>query len=264
MSGRSAVRVQEGTEALCPRPGFSLPLIPHDMGGTASSRQKPAARKGNGKSGQKKEITLSRDAVFEVWRGSTCHIVSERYFYKTLTYYSILRHELEGRRVCPSSRSVLDASVVPVFLEQARLAGIPVCEWGISQGYTPLPAILYGLNYYPTASEYRVVGDPAEAKEAIRHITNKGKYPFCYQPLDDGAAIQSCIAIFGRTTQSCPEIAEIARQVYGLFSLPLANLVMVHDARGYRLSSLSAVRYSHMTPEERAMLGAYIGHQEFL
>lgn len=262
MSSRTIAVMPEGKKALCvPAGTFTLPVIPHEVP-VHASQPKPASRKGNGRTGQKKEVSLNRDAVFELWTDDTCHIVSERYFYKTLTYYSILRHELEGRRVCPSSRGVLDASVVPVFLEKARLAGIPVCEWGISQGYTPLPAILYGLNYYPTASEFRVVSDPNEAKEAIRHITNKGKYPFCYQPLDEGASIQSCTSIFGRTTQACPEITEIARQVYGLLMLPLVSLVMVHDARGYRLSSLSAVRYSHMTPDERAMLGAAITHQE--
>lgn len=242
---------------------FAIPLVPHP--GTAEPARHP--RPGSRRSPHRiphREAALSRDAVFEVIRDNTCHIVSESYVYKTLTYYTILRHELEGRQVRPSSRALLDASVVPVSLEKARLAGIPVCEWGISQGFTPLPAILYGLNYYATASEYRVVSDSDEAKEAVRHITNKGKYPFCYQPLEEGAAIQSCTAVFGNAPGAPGEVAAIARQVYDLFSLPLVHIVMVHDARGYRLSSLAAARYSHMTPEERTMLSACITGQEFL
>jgi hypothetical protein len=202
--------------------------------------------------------------MFAVWRDYRCHIISESYFYKTGTYYEILRHELEGTPVCPASSAVLDAYVVPVCLERARLAGIPVCEWGISQAYTPLPAILYGLNYYATASEYRVVHDNEEAKEAIKHITNKGKYPFCYQQVNDGASLHSCVAVFGKTTGHCTEVAGIARAIYELFALPLVTLVMLHDTSGYRLSSLSSVRYSHLSDEERALLLAYLAHQEFL
>ena len=253
-----------GTPAATNPTVFSVPLIPHPEGVEPARHHKAPSRKGTGRSSSHGEIALNRDAMFEVWRENTCHIVSESYFYKTLTYYTILRHELEGRTVFPASRTVLDASVVPVCLEKARLAGIPVCEWGISQGFTPLPTILYGLNYYATASEYRVVSDSDEAKEAVRHITNKGKYPFCYQPLEEGAAIQTCTSVFGRAPAAGREVEEIARRVYELYSLPLVNLVMVHDTRGYRLSSLSAARYSHMTPEERALLSAYISHQEFL
>ena len=249
--------------AICP-PDFSVPLIPHHDAGDAARDHKTGLRKTAGKNTVKKEITLNRDALFEVWRDGTCHIVSESYFYKTLTYYSILRHELEGRAVCPTSSAVLDACVVPVCLEKARLSGIPVCEWGISQGFTPLPAILYGLNYYATASEYRVVSDSDESKEAIKHITNKGKYPFCYQPLEEGAAIESCVSVFGRTPSATGEVAEIAKKVYDLYALPLVTIVMMHDTHGYRLSSLAAARYSHMTPEERSLLSACITHQEFL
>jgi len=207
---------------------------------------------------------LVRDRVFAVRRDDATHIISEHYTYKTLPYYTILKHELEGTPVQPVSRAILDAAVVPICLEQARLAGIPVCTWGISQAYTPLPAILYGLNYFATPAEYRVVNDSDEAKEAVRHITNKGKYPFCYQPLDDGAALESCVAVFGRTCRPGTEVPDLARQVYDLFRIPLVTLVMVHDHNGYRLSSLSEARYSHLTMDERALLGAYLANQEFL
>jgi hypothetical protein len=243
-------------------PAFSIPVFSHESG--VPSRQENGGRKKILNRPGKREFSLNHNAMFPVWREGTCHIISESYFYKTGPYYEILHHELEGRPVRPASCDVLDASVVPVCLERAHLAGIPVCEWGISQGYTPLPAILYGLNYFATASEYRVVSDTDEAKEAVRHITNKGKYPFCYQPLEEGAALLSCTAIFGKTAGTCAEVAGIAKSVYELFAIPLITLVIVHDRAGYRLSSLSSARYSHLSPDERSMLSAYLTHQEFL
>jgi hypothetical protein len=245
-------------------PAFCIPVIPHTEPEAKPLPPKGSSKNNHGKTGPKRDFSLSRDALFSVSRNGTCHIISESYFYKTKPYYEILRHEMEGRTVRPASSAVLDSSVVPVCLERAHLAGIPVCEWGISQGYTPLPAILYGLHYFASASEYRVVSDNDEAKEAIKHITNKGKYPFCYQPLEDGAALHTCVAIFGKTAGTCREVSGIAEAVYDLFAIPLITLVVVHDKSGYRLSSLSPVRYSHLTPDERTLLSVYLTHQEFL
>ena len=76
--------------------------------------------------------------------------------------------------------------MVPMCLERAKLPGIPVAEWGISQGFVPLPAIIYGLNYFATSADFFLVTDGEKAKEVIAHVTNKGKYPFCYQKIPPG------------------------------------------------------------------------------
>lgn len=261
MTSRSQNPARHENTAILPAP-FFMPLLPVQVPGE-TPRHVPRKR-GNGKTGQKRDVILARDAIFELWRDNTCHIVSESYFYKTLPYYTILRHELEGRPVRPGSRAILDAGVVPVCLELAGLAGIPVCPWGISQGYTPVPAILYGLHYFPSAAEYSVVSDSAGAKEAIRHITNRGKYPFCYQPLAPDASISTCTAIFGRTLDGSSGASRVAEQVYDLFGIPLMTLVLVQEKDGCRLSSISASRYSHLSADERSLLCAHLRHQEFL
>jgi hypothetical protein len=145
-----------------------------------------------------------------------------------------------------------------------ELAGIPVMEWGISQAYVPLPAILYGLNYFATASDFFVVQDNEQAKEVVKHITNKGKYPFCYQKLGDNATLHTCTAVFGRTTGSCTAISEYAEKIYALFSIPLVSMVFVKTENGIVLSSLAPTRYTHLTEKERALLAAYRDEQEFL
>ena len=242
-----------------------VPLITHT--GYEPGTATPAcllAKKPINKPQVKKEPGFSKDVLFGVWRDGILHIISESYFYKTEPYYTILRHELDGKPVRPASSAVLDAYVVPVCLERAGLAGIPVCEWGISQGYAPLPSILYGLNYFANTSDYVVVNNSEKAKETVKHITNKGKYPFCYQKLSDNAEVKSCIAIFGRTTSGSDDIDTIASQVYDLFTIPLVTMVMVKEGDRIRLSSLSPTRYSQLSAEERSLLGAYISHQEFL
>lgn len=245
-----------------------IPVISHEA--TADSKDAtigqivPSPRKANHRIPARKEGAISRDALYTIWHNNAWQIISEDYAYKTETYYSILRTEMEGKPVQPASADVIDAYVVPVCLERAHLAGIPVCDWGISQGYAPLPSIVYGLNYFATASDYWVIRDSEQAKEIVKHITNKGKYPFCYQKLDDSAEIGSCIAIFGKTAEKCRHTAEIAERVYGLFALPLVSMVYVKYGSRCLLSSLAPVKYSQLSAEERAILSRYITGQERL
>ncbi|MEI8331071.1 MAG: hypothetical protein WCF90_05415 [Methanomicrobiales archaeon] len=58
---------------------------------------------------------------------------------------------------------------------RAELAGIPVLAGEISLGSIPIPAIDYGINYFATTAS-----DNEAVQETVKHITNKGKYPFCY------------------------------------------------------------------------------------
>lgn len=216
------------------------------------------------KTNTKRDPTILKDSLFALKRGDITHIISENYAYKTETYYSILHHELRGEPVLPASRAILDAYVVPLSLERAKLAGIPVCTWGISQGYVPLPAILYGLNYFATPSDYFVVRDMDQAKEIIKHVTNKGKYPFCYQKLTDDAKVHSCVGIFGKTTSPGPSIPSLVEKVYKQFLIPLVTMIFVKTADSYLLSSLSPTKYSHLSADERTILNAYLSGQEFL
>jgi len=216
------------------------------------------------KANSRREQNIIKDSIYIIRRNDTCHVISENYSYKTETYYTILSHELEGKTVRPSSSTILDAYVVPVCLERAQQGGIPVCEWGISQGYVPLPAILYGLNYFATTSDFFVVHDNDTAKEVIKHITNIGKYPFCYQKPGNGATVHSCVGIFGKTAASCSSIALLAEKVYECFQIPLVTMVFVKTGEKFLLSSLAPTRYSQLTADERSLLAAYLSRQEFL
>jgi hypothetical protein len=242
--------------AVALRPGVQpLDLVPSLITFPAKTAVKPTGRKNH---------SLLKDSFYIVKRGETSHVISEDYSYKTDSYYTILQQEMAGKKIQPSSAGVIDAFVVPICLERAKLAGIPVCGWEISQAYVPLPAIIYGINYFATKSEFVTVNNNEEAKEAVRHITNKGKYPFCYQELAEGDTISRCTAIFGKTTGQNDLVAHIAEKIYDLFAIPFVQMVLVHSKDAWALSSLSPARYTHLTENERSVLEAYISHQEFL
>jgi hypothetical protein len=128
----------------------------------------------------------------------------------------------------------------------------------------PLPVILYGINYFAVTSEFFVAYDNEGAKEAVNHITNRGKYPFCYQKLVENAEICQCTAIFGKVIGQNDAVAYMAEKIYDLFSIPLVQIVFVRNGEGCALSSLSPVRYSRLSNDERSLLEAYLSHQEFL
>jgi hypothetical protein len=214
--------------------------------------------------GARKESLLVKDQTYLVPREGVTHVVSENYSYKSDTYYTILSQEMKGACVAPSSQSVLDASVVPICLEKARLAGIVICDWGISHSYVPFPALLYGINYFASSSDCHPVAGPEETKAAIKHVTNCGKYPFCYQGLGEGDYIHRVHSIFGRISTGDAGISCLAGKVYDLFGIPLQTLVVRERDGEYAFSSLAPCRYSALSRDEKAILQAYIECQEFL
>ncbi|MDH7593646.1 MAG: RimK-like ATPgrasp N-terminal domain-containing protein [Methanomicrobiales archaeon] len=184
----------------------------------------------------------------------TIRVVAEDYYYKSETYYKILCSEMKGLSVAPSSRELLEAFVVPICLEKAKKAGIPVCRWEISYGYIRMPAIAYSLSYFADPAEYSILRDEWIARQVIRHITNSGKYPFCYQPISEGAELHAMVSIFGEIQQGDSDLRGIADAVYRLFRIPLMNIVSVREDDRHYLSSLSPVKYSKLTREERGVL----------
>jgi len=203
---------------------------------------------------KRKDHIPKRDIMYVLKEDDSQYIVNESYFYKTEPYYTIVRNENDGIKTIPSSSNVLDAYIVPICLEKAKLAGIPVCEWIISNVYVSLPAIVYGLNYFSTPSDHFLVSDVEQAKQIIKHVTNRGRYPFCYQKISERAAVVKCISIFGKSINCCEKARDLAEKIYEVFRLPLVEMVMVKDEADCRLSSLSPVKYSQLSKDETEML----------
>jgi hypothetical protein len=199
-------------------------------------------------------IHLKKDTIYEKVEGDTTFFVSDNYFYKSETYYRIVHQEIEGKRAVPSSKDLIEAFVVPICLEKARMHGIRVCSWEVSYSYAPLPSIAYGIHYYSDSAEYSILRESEVAREVIHHITNHGRYPFCYQPIADSSEVFSLIGIFGETTEDQPELRHLAQSIYTAFQIPFLSLTVVWDGNTYTLSSLSNAKYSKLSPDDRVLL----------
>ncbi|MDD1674428.1 MAG: RimK-like ATPgrasp N-terminal domain-containing protein [Methanomicrobiales archaeon] len=197
---------------------------------------------------------LRRKGIQIVAREGQEHLVSESYFYKTEAYYTLVTSELEGKDIIPSSREVVEAFVVPVCLMKAEMAGIPVCAWEISYAYAPVPSILYGINYFSDPADYIILNNPDTSGALITHITNKLKYPFCYQKIEDPAQVMNTLCVFGNVAGNDPDLASIAEKIYRCFRIPLFTMVLVRQDEGYLLSSLTSFKFAKLSIRERQLI----------
>ena len=207
----------------------------------------------------RKDRFLKEDSIFTVSLDDSMHVVSENHFYKSEAYYTAVSSEMSGISTVPSSGQVIEAYVVPICLEKAKLSGIEVSDWEISYQYAATPCVIYGLNYFSTPSEFSVVKDEETAKDVIKHVTNKGKYPFCYQKLAPGTNMVAITSVFGNVVENDdPVVSKIIAEVYRLFKIPLFSAVLFEKDGKYSLSSMGPVRYSKLTRGEKHLLGEYL------
>lgn len=211
---------------------------------------------------EKRDRFLRQDEIVTLNLEDRTHVVSENHFYKSEGYYTLVRNEINGINTLPRSADVIDAYIVPICLEKAKLAGIDVCDWEVSYSFVMAPCLIYGLNYFATPGEFTVAREAEKAREIIRHVTNSGKYPFCYQPLRAGEDVRTATAVFGKTAEvKDAALAELAQKVYDEFRIPLVSIIYIASGERCKLSSLGPVRYTRLTNDEKKLLGGYLNRK---
>src|SRR5690606_41242740 len=108
--------------------------------------------------------------------------LSGDYTYLTSGYYASLDAELAGLSVLPTTADALDAYVVPIAMEKARAAGIPVPPCVVvTDRFPPPPLLAYPVNPFSSRGELRPA---AEAVEGRREgLPSTGKYAVLVQQL---------------------------------------------------------------------------------
>lgn len=211
---------------------------------------------------EKRDRFLRQDEIVTLDLEDSTHVVSENHFYKSEGYYALVKNEISGINTLPRSADVIDAYIVPICLEKAKLAGIDVCEWEVSDSYVTAPCIIYGLNYFAMPGDFAIAKEADQAKEIIKHVTNNGKYPFCYQKLKQGEEVRTANMIFGKTANAKDVgLPRLAEQVYREFRIPLASITYIASGERCKLSSLGPVRYTKLTKDEKKLLGGYLNRQ---
>jgi len=183
------------------------------------------------------------------YEAGQCYVnLAGNYDYLSLPYYLSQDYEDSGRVIKPTCKEMLDAYVPPLFLAKARLAGVPVPEHYISNGYFEPPAIVDPVN--PFTLKGRVVWKPGKAKSIGRSLTRNHTYAICCQELPPGSRVAYVRAVLGWTLM--PRYRQLAASVWETFAIPLARLRVVRLENGEMLlSDVSPLLYEQLNRQER-------------
>jgi hypothetical protein len=155
------------------------------------------------------------------------------YEYLEWPYYLSQDREIEGKTVVPSCRDMLDAYVVPLFLEKARVSGIPVPEYYLSNGYFEPPAIVDSIN--PFMSRSRTVLKSVQQKKVAKSLTRNYTYAVCCQELPANSRVEYFRSVLGWCV--APRYREISERLWHTMRIPLARVRIIRLPDGTMLAS---------------------------
>lgn len=173
------------------------------------------------------------------------------YRYLEAGYYASQALEAAGKQVHPTCQEILDAYVVPLFLEKARRAGLPTPESYITNDYFDPPVIVDTLN--PFMLRYCVVRQPGHRERVVKSLTRNYTYAICCQEFPPGYRIGSFRAVLGWCLPR--RYRALAAAVWDAFHIPLAVVrVMTNHDGDVLLSALSPLPLGSLHGRERAYL----------
>ncbi len=169
--------------------------------------------------------------------GEDCHVnLSGDYTYLDPGYDLSQDQQAASNPVHPTCREALDAYVVPVLLERARFARIPVPDYVVSNDYFEPPALVYPINPFMTKSSE--VWKSGHQDDISKSQTRNYTYAICCQKLPEGAKVVTFRAVLGYTAK--PGHRPLAAAIWQSLRIPLARVVAILPKEGDLM--LSAIR----------------------
>jgi hypothetical protein len=170
------------------------------------------------------------------------------YDYLEQPYYVSQDRELAGEPIHPTNKEMLDAYVPPLFLEKAKVSGLSVPRYYISNGYFEPPVIIDPIN--PFMIKSRTVWKAARTRAVAKSMTRNFTYAICCQEIPAGARIRKARVIFGHT--SIARYREAVRCIWDVFHIPLAVVRLMELTDGsLLLSDVSQLPYDSLRSRER-------------
>lgn len=181
--------------------------------------------------------------------GSAFVNISGDYRYMGEGHYESVEAEIQGIPVYPQVKESLDAYVVPLCMERAKMAGIDIPEYYISNGYFDPPAIVYPIN--PFMRKHSIVYKEGHVKTIGKSLTRNYKYPICVQKIEGEASIREFKCVMG--TSSTEEFDPIASEVWNLFHLPMCKVRVIENGK-VLLSAVEPLPLHQLRPKELKLL----------
>lgn len=164
-------------------------------------------------------------ASFVVWypRGACYLNLAGIYNYLELPYYISQDYEDADLPIHPTCKEMLDAYVSPMLLEKAKLVGLDVPNYYISNGYFEPPVIIDPIN--PFIIKSRVVFKPGREASIARSMTRNHTYAICCQEIPPKSQIVHFRSVLGWSVAE--GYREISRLIWEHFQIPLAKIRLI-------------------------------------
>ncbi|MBU2511204.1 RimK-like ATPgrasp N-terminal domain-containing protein [bacterium] len=173
------------------------------------------------------------------------------YNYLELPYYVSQDYENSGHSIHPTCKEMLDAYVPPLFLEKAKLAGLDVPDFYISNGFFEPPVIIDPIN--PFITKGRIVWKSGREDSIAKSMTRNHTYAICCQEIP----LNSKVAYFRSVLGWCVSgrFRDISLLLWQQFQIPLAKvrLIITPDGR-LLLSDISPLLLESLGVKERTYL----------
>ena len=177
------------------------------------------------------------------------------YNYMELPYYVSQDFENSDRVIHPTCMEMLDAYVPPLFLEKAKLAGLEVPEFYLSNGYFEPPVIIDPVN--PFTIKSRIVLKPGKENAIARSLTRNNTYAICCQEIPPNCRIIHFRSVLGWCVAK--PYRDIAQIIWEHFRIPLAKVrLIVSPKNRFMVSDISPLLFENLGIKERKYLEEHI------
>jgi RimK-like ATPgrasp N-terminal domain len=166
-------------------------------------------------------------------------------------YYDSLDAELSKLEVIPSTQEALDAYVVPIAMEKAKLNGLAVPQYEIIIDKLPPPPMMaYPVN--PFFSKGELITEKENLEQRRKALSMTGKYAVLCQKLVGDYRVDVVRCIMGKTLNDAYE--DFAKEVFRIFRIPLMRIRVIVVAKEYQLSAIETLPYDDLTLNEKKLL----------
>ncbi len=173
------------------------------------------------------------------------------YDYLTSGYYVSQDLEIDGRMVHPTCKEILDSYVVPLFLEKARMSGLPVPDFYITNDYFEPPVIVDPIN--PFMNRQSIVLKAGAQERVSKSLTRNYTYATCCQELPPGSRVKYFRAVLGWC--QTPQYKEHSDNIWKVFGIPLAKVRVITLPEGKLLfSGIQPLPFESLSKRERKYL----------
>ncbi|MFH2128895.1 MAG: hypothetical protein ABIK68_00865 [bacterium] len=177
------------------------------------------------------------------------------YNYLELPYYISQDYEHSNRPIHPTCAEMLDAYISPLLLEKAKLNGLDIPDYYISNGYFEPPVVIDPIN--PFTIKSRVILKNGRENSIGKSMTRNFTYAICCQEIPPRSRVVYTRAVLGWSLSR--QFREISRLIWEHFRIPLAKIrLIVKPDNKILLSDISPLPLESLGSKERKYLEEHV------